>query len=282
MSINLKSKLRRMGRFDVVSNIIVFILAIGALLPLVWLVLNSIKHSPDIYKMPPDWIPKYVYWGNFQELFMNQPAFRWLFNSFFVSIMTTTLTVIFSALAAYAFSKLKFKGNKVIYYIFIASLMIPKETFIIPLFKIVVSLNWMNTYQALIVPNLAACFGVFMLKGFFDKIPDSIRESAKIEGASELTIFTRLMLPIAKPGIGALFILNFVTIWNDYLWQLLMAGSKEMSTLTVGVAGLMQDLNPNFGLKVAGASVAALPMIIIFIVFQQYFTKGITAGAVKE
>lgn len=282
MGMNLKNKIRRMGKFDFITNVIVFILAIGALLPLVWLVLNSIKHSPDIYKMPPDWIPKYVYWGNYKELFQNQPAFRWLFNSFFVSIATTALTVIFSALAAYAFSKLKFKGRKFIFYMFVGSLMIPKETFIIPLFKIVVSLNWMNTYQALIVPNLAACFGVFMLKGFFDKIPDSIRESAKIEGASEFTIFSKLMLPIAKPGIGALFILNFVTIWNDYLWQLLMAGNKEMSTLTVGVAGLMQDLNPNFGLKVAGAAVAALPMIIIFMIFQQYFTKGITAGAVKE
>lgn len=282
MGMNLKSKIRRMGKFDFIANIVVFIFAVGALLPLVWLVLNSVKHSPDIYKMPPDWIPKYVYWGNYQELFQNQPAFRWLFNSFFVSIATTALTVILSALAAYAFSKLKFKGSKFIFFMFIGSLMIPKETFIIPLFKIVVSLDWMNTYQALIVPNLAACFGVFMLKGFFDKIPDSIRESAKIDGASELTIFTKLMLPIAKPGIGALFILNFVTIWNDYLWQLLMAGNKEMSTLTVGVAGLMQDLNPNFGLKVAGAAVAALPMIIIFIVFQKYFTKGITAGAVKE
>ncbi len=282
MGMNLKNKIRRMGKFDFIANIVVFIFAVGALLPLVWLVLNSVKHSPDIYKMPPDWIPKYVYWGNYQELFQNQPAFRWLFNSFFVSIATTALTVILSALAAYAFSKLKFKGSKFIFFMFIGSLMIPKETFIIPLFKIVVSLDWMNTYQALIVPNLAACFGVFMLKGFFDKIPDSIRESAKIDGASELTIFTKLMLPIAKPGIGALFILNFVTIWNDYLWQLLMAGNKEMSTLTVGVAGLMQDLNPNFGLKVAGAAVAALPMIIIFIVFQKYFTKGITAGAVKE
>ena len=160
--------------------------------------------------------------------------------------------------------------------------MIPKETFIIPLFKIVTTFNWMNTYQAFIVPNLAACFGVFLLKGFFEQIPDSIRESAKIEGATEWQVFYRIMLPIAKPGIGALFILNFVTVWNDYLWQLLMSVNKDISTLTVGVAGLMQDLNPNFGLKVAGAAVASLPMIIIFVLFQQYFTRGISSGAVKE
>ncbi len=279
---NFKGKLKRMGTYDLVSNIIVFVLAIGALSPLLWLVTNSLKVSADIFKMPPDWIPKYIYWGNYQELFKNQPAFRWLFNSFFVSFVTTLLTVIFSSLAAYAFAKLKFKGSNILYYMFIGSLMIPKETFIIPLFKIVTAFRWIGTYQAFIVPNLATCFGVFLLKGFFEQIPDSIRESAKIEGATEWEIFLKIMLPIAKPGIGALFILNFVTVWNDYLWQLLMSVNKEISTLTVGVAGLMQDLNPNFGLKVAGAAVASLPMIIIFALFQQYFTKGISAGAVKE
>lgn len=278
----LKSKIRRMGKYDLISNIIVVIFAILAFMPLVWLVLNSLKVSADIYKMPPDWIPKYIYWGNYKELFKNQPAFRWLFNSFFVSFMTTIITVIFSSLAAYAFAKLRFKGSKFIYLMFIGSLMIPKETFIIPLFKIVTTFNWMGTYKAFIIPNLAACFGVFLLKGFFEQIPDSIRESAKIEGATEWQIFYKIMLPMAKPGIGALFILNFVTVWNDYLWQLLMSINKEISTLTVGVAGLMQDLNPNFGLKVAGAAIASLPMIVIFVLFQQYFTKGISAGAVKE
>lgn len=280
--INFKSKFKRMGTYDIVSNIIVIILAIGSLMPLFWLITNSIKYSADIFKMPPDFIPKYIYLGNFLELFKNQPALRWLFNSFFVSFMTTILTVIFSSLAAYAFAKLKFKGSNFLFYMFIGSLMIPKETFIIPLFKIVTTFNWMGTYKAFIIPNLASCFGVFLLKGFFEQIPDSIRESAKIEGANEWQIFYKIMLPMAKPGIGALFILNFVTVWNDYLWQLLMSINKEISTLTVGVAGLMQDLNPNFGLKVAGAAVASFPMIIIFILFQQYFTKGISAGAVKE
>lgn len=275
-------KIKRSGKYDFTTNIIVFILAIASILPLIWLITNSFKPSADIYKMPPDLIPKNLYLGNYTELFHNQPALRWMFNSFFVSFTTTLFTVIFSALAAYAFAKLKFKGSKIIYTMFIASLMIPKETFIIPLFKIVVALNWIDTYQALIIPNLAACFGVFMLKGFFESVPNAIRESAKIDGASEITIFFKLMLPIAKPGIGALFILNFVTIWNDYLWQLLMARSKNMNTLTVGIAGLMQDINPNLGLKVAGAAVGALPMILIFILFQRYFTKGISAGAVKE
>ncbi|THB60379.1 carbohydrate ABC transporter permease [Vagococcus silagei] len=268
--------------YDLITNIIVIILAILSLFPIYWLITNAFKTSADIYKMPPDILPKSLYLGNFKELFQNQPALKWTFNSFFVSIVTTTLSVILSSAAAYAFAKLNFKGKKVLYALFIASLMVPKETFIVPLFKTVVAFGWVDTYQSLIVPNLAMCFGVFMLKSFFESIPDSIRESAKLDGASEWYIFWKLMLPIAKPGIGALFILNFVTFWNDYLWQLLMARSKGMNTLTVGVAGLMQEINPNIGLRVAGAAVAALPMIIIFIMFQKYFTKGIAAGAVKE
>lgn len=275
-------RLARMEKMDLVVTILVTLLAICSLLPLFWLITNSLKPSTDIYKMPPDILPKTIYLDNYKELFNNQPALRWTFNSFFVSFVTTTLSVIFSASAAYAFAKLHFKGKNILFALFIGSLMIPKETFIVPLFKLVVAFDWVDTYQALIIPNLATCFGVFMLKSFFESIPNSIRESAKLDGASEWTIFWKLMLPIAKPGIGALFILNFVTFWNDYLWQLLMARSKEMNTLTVGVAGLMQEINPNMGLKVAGAAVAALPMIIIFIMFQKYFTKGIAAGAVKE
>ncbi len=275
-------KIGKMEKPDLIVNIIVTLLAILSLLPLAWLITNSLKTSADIYKMPPDILPKSLYLDNYKELFNNQPALRWTFNSFFVSFVTTGLSVIFSSAAAYAFAKLTFKGKNFLFTLFIGSLMIPKETFIVPLFKIVVAFNWVDTYQSLIIPNLATCFGVFMLKSFFESIPDSIRESAKLDGANELTIFWKLMLPIAKPGIGALFILNFVTFWNDYLWQLLMARSKEMNTLTVGVAGLMQEINPNMGLKVAGAAVAALPMIVIFILFQKYFTKGIAAGAVKE
>ncbi|EFR44898.1 carbohydrate ABC transporter permease [Streptococcus pseudoporcinus] len=275
-------KLKRMEGFDVITNIIVFILAIMFLLPLFWLLTNTFKTSSGIYQMPPDILPKQWYLGNLAELFKGQPTLRWIFNSFVVSFLTALLSVYISALAAYGFSKLQFKGKTVLFIIVIASIMIPKETFIVPLFDIIEKLHWVDTYQSMVVPNLATGFGTFMLYSYFKVIPESIRESAKLDGASEWTIFTKLMFPIVKPGIGALFILNFVTAWNDYLWQLLMARSKEMKTLTIGVASLQQDINPNIGLKVAGAAIAALPMIVIFFLFQRFFIKGATDGALKE
>lgn len=275
-------KIKRMGKYDVISNIIVTIFAIFGLVPLFWLVFNSFKSTAEIQQLPPTILPQKFYLGNYQELFLKQPTFRWIFNSFFVAITTTVLAVIFSSAAAYAFAKLKFKGRQFIYYMFIASLMIPKESFTVPLFRIVTAFNWLGTYKAFIIPNLSACFGVFLLRGFFEAIPDSIRESAKIEGASEFSVFWKVMLPIAKPGLGAFFILNFVSIWNDYLWQLLMSNRKEMNTLTVGIASLMDNMNPDYGLRVAGAALASVPLITIFILFQKYFAQGISAGAVKE
>lgn len=275
-------RLKRMGTYDLVTNIIVSALAILFLLPLFWLLTNTFKTASQIYQMPPSLLPERWYTGNLTELFNGQPAFRWIFNSFIVSMGTAGLSVVISALAAYGFSKLQFRGRTVLLLIVIASIMIPKETFIVPLFDVVENLGWIDTYQAMIVPNLATGFGTFMLYSYFKAVPESIRESAKIDGATEWTVFAKLMLPIVKPGLGALFILNFVTGWNDYLWQLLMARSKEMKTLTIGVASLQQDINPNIGLRVAGAAIAALPMVIIFFLFQRYFIKGATDGAVKE
>ncbi len=275
-------RIKKKEPVDIIANIIVIFFAILNLFPLYWLFTSSFKNSVDVLKMPPDWIPKNPTFDNYIEVFKNQPALRWTYNSIFVSLVSTILVIIVSSLAAYAFSKLKFKGKNVLYILFISSLMIPKEVMIVPLFRITENLNLANKLGGMIWPNVATAFGVFMLKGFFDTIPDSLREAAIIDGASEFDIFRKVMLPIVKPGIGALFILNFVQIWNDYLWQLVVGRDKEMKTLMVGIATLMQDLNPNFAYKMAGATVAAIPMLIIFIFFQRYFTRGISIGGVKE
>lgn len=275
-------KMKRIETIDKVSNGIIIFFALLSLFPLYWLITSSFKASAAIYKMPPDWFPSSWALDNYTALFKNQPAFRWIFNSFFVSITSTLLTVLLSSLSAYAFAKLKFRYKNVVYLFFLSSLLVPKEIFVVPLFKIMITFDWIDTYQAMIFPGLATAFGLFMLRGFFEGVPDSIRESGKLDGANELRIFFRLCLPIVKPGIGALFILSFVNVWNDYLWQLLVANDKSQLTLMVGTATLMTELNPNFGYKMAGATVAAIPMIVIFLLFQKYFARGITLGAVKE
>lgn len=276
-----KNRGKKKEKIDIIANCIVLFFAVLSLFPLYWLVTSSFKNSSDVVKMPPDWFPATFTLSNYVDVFNNQPAFTWAYNSLFVAIASTFLLIIVSSLAAYAFSKLQFKGKNIIFVIFISSLMIPKEVMIVPLFRIIQDFGMVNTLSGMIFPNVATAFGVFLLKGFFDTVPDSLREAAKIDGASEFKIFYKIMLPLAKPGIGALFILNFVQVWNDYLWQLVVGQSENSKTLMVGIATLMQDLNPNFAYKMAGATVAAIPMLLIFIFFQKYFTKGITLGADK-
>ncbi|MEK3912153.1 carbohydrate ABC transporter permease [Paenibacillus sp. FSL H7-0331] len=277
-----KNNKKKMERSDIISNIIIFLLALFNLFPLYWLFTSSLKNSSDVVKMPPDWWPSTITFSNYADVFQSQPALRWAFNSIFVSGASTVLVIIVGAMAAYAFSKLKFKGKDIIFIIFISSLMIPKEIMIVPLFRITQQFGMVNSFNGMIWPNVATAFGVFLLKGFFDATPNALREAARIDGAGEWKTFMQIMLPIVKPGIGALFILNFVQVWNDYLWQSVVGQEKNMKTLMVGTATLMQDLNPNFAYKMAGATVAAIPMLLIFILFQRYFTQGMTAGAVKE
>ena len=275
-----KSK-RKRDKVDVIANVIIVFFAILNLFPLYWLFTSSLKNSSDVIKMPPDWFPKTMTFSNYVDVFQSQPALKWTFNSIMVSLISTIAVIVFSSMAAYAFSKLKFKGKNVIYIIFISSLMIPKEVMIVPLFRIIQDFGMVNSLHGMIWPNVATAFGVFLLKGFFDSIPDSLREAARIDGAGEFYTFYKIIMPIVKPGIGALFILNFVQVWNDYLWQLVVGQDENSKTLMVGIASLMQDLNPNFAYKMAGATVAAVPMILIFIFFQKYFTKGLTIGADK-
>ena len=201
---------KKMERFDLITNVAVTFFAIINLFPLYWLFTSSLKNSSDVVKMPPDWWPTSITFSNYVDVFQSQPAVRWAFNSIVVSGLSTFLVIAVGAMAAYAFSKIQFKGKSIIFIVFISSLMIPKEIMIVPLFRIIQDFGMVNSYHGMIWPNVATAFGVFLLKGFFDATPNALREASRIDGAGEWRTFTQIMLSIIKPGIGALFILNFV------------------------------------------------------------------------
>jgi multiple sugar transport system permease protein len=275
-------KKKRISPLDLILNIVIIIFAVLNLFPLYWMISSSFKNANEVLLTPPTFFPQVPTIQNYIDIIQKTMAVRWLFNSLFVAFGTTVLIVIFSSMAAYAFSKLEFFGRDFWFFLLIGTLMIPKEILVVPMFRIVKSLNWMNSYEGLIIPGVATAVGVFMLKQFFTAIPDALREAAKIDGCSELGIFIRIILPLGKAGIGALAILQFVTVWNDYLWQLVIAQTTPMQTLLIGIASMMNEDNPNFAYKYAGAAIGAIPMILIFILFQKNFTRGITIGGVKE
>ena len=276
-----RGKIKRMTGPEFVLNGFIAFFAILNLFPLYWLISNTFKYSDEVTKMPPDWIPKHFIWDHYVSIFTTTNAPIWLVNSLLVATVSTLLVVTVSAMASYAFAKLEFPGRKILFIFFIATLMIPKESYIVPLFIFMRDLHIINTRTSMILPVVALPFGVFLLKSFFDSIPNEIRESAKIDGAGEWRIFRQIVLPMATAGMGALFILMFVRCWNDYLWQLLMAKTDTMKTLMVGIASLMEDNRPDMARKLTGSAISAIPMIIVFLGFQKYFTRGISVGAVK-
>lgn len=273
---------KKWGAFDIALNIIVLIFAVFNLLPLYWLFISSFKASSDIVKTPPQWFVLEPVFTNYKKIFQTGNAWQWMANSVLIAALTTLGVIIVSSFAAYAFAKLRFPGRNILFVVFISTLMLPKEVFIIPLFKIMTKINLYGTYTGVILPNIGLPFGVFLLKQFFEGIPDTLRESAKIDGASELRIFMSVILPISKPGIGALAILMFVQTWNDFLWQLIMASSNDLRPLQLAIAAMQASDSIDYGLRYAGACLCAVPMVIIFLIFQKYFTRGITLGAVKE
>ena len=275
-------EMKQKSKLDIVLNVFITLIAICEFFPLYWLVTSSFKKSNIITVLPPEWFPQNPILDNYRLLFNGSNTLRWIFNSVLIAAITTVLIVFVSTLASYAFAKLHFPGDKFFFMLFLFTLMLPKEIFVVPLFRTTQMMGIAGTYTGVILPNVALSFGIYLLRQFFDTIPDSLRDAAKVDGASEVYIFARIYVPLATAGISALVILMFIQTWNDFLWQLVQLTEDEMKTIQLGVATFQNESYPNYGVAMAGACIAAAPLVIIFLLFQKYFTQGITMGAVKE
>lgn len=275
-------KFKKFGLFNIVSMIFLAFLTIFFIFPFYWIATGAFKIQKVAIALPPEWFPVNPTLDNFKILL--QPlTLRWFFNSVFVAFTTTMLVLVSASLAGYALAKKKFPGSKMIFALFIAAMALPKQVILIPLLRFITQIGWMDTYKALIIPAVGWPFGVFLMKQFSHAIPTELLESADIDGAGEIKKFWHIALPIMKPGIGALAIFTFMSSWNDYFTQLVFTNSENMQTLPLGVATLAQsaEYSLNYGLLMAGALLASLPMIIMFLSFQNFFTQGVTVGAVK-
>lgn len=259
------------------------LLALASLLPLYWMVVGSFKVASNAMAVPPEFWPKAPTLQNWNKLlFGSSPSVRWFLNSLIISLGSAFFAVLTSAMAGYAFGKKIFPGRTFLFWLIIITMMLPKQISLIPLFIMMRDLKWINTYQGMIAPWVAYPFGIFLFKQYMPTIPNELIDAARIDGAGELQIFTRIILPLSKPAVGALAIFAFVAAWGDYIWQLIMVTQRPMLTLPVGVSKLVSSLlNYDLGLALAGATFAFIPMLLIFLLFQDYFVKGITMGSVK-
>lgn len=271
--------------YKVFATIFLILLAILFCFPYYWILTGSFKDQQVTLVIPPEWFPIKPTLINWKALFTNPaaPVLRWTFNSFFVSFSTMILMCVTASLAGYALAKKRFYGKKVLFALLMFSMALPKQVILIPLLQLLVQFRMIDTYYALILPAIGWPFGVFLMKQFSETLPTELLEAAKIDGAGEFKVFTTVVFPLIKPGVGALAIFTFISSWNDYFSQLLFTRTTEMKTLPLGVAGIaaVAELATNYGLLMAGAALASIPMFIIFISMQKYFTQGITMGAVK-
>ena len=291
------NKKQKITPYFVITVILLIALAIFFLFPLYWIVTGSVKEKSDIIIKAGEsvkWIPTTISWGNFTRLCKTQTelfglkmplAIRWLFNSVFISVVAMALTCFSASLAGYALAKKRFWGRGFVFSLFVCAMALPKQVILIPLLREMSLLHLIDTAWgsifAVIFPVVGWPFGVFLMKQFSEGIPGEILEAARVDGASEWRTFSTIVLPMVKPGIGALAIFTFINSWNDYFMQLVMLTSNANFTISLGIATMQAETSIDMGLLMSGAALAAIPIIIVFLVFQKYFTQGITMGAVK-
>lgn len=276
----METKTKERKPYDIFVLIVMIVLAVLFAFPLYWIITGSFKDAAAINAVNPEWFPKNPTTDNYVRLF-DKPALRWLFNAIFISVMSMVLTCLTAAMAGYALAKKRFVGQKVLFTLLICAMALPKQVVLVPLLKEMSFLGLHDNMWAVILPTVGWPFGIFLLKQFSEGIPTEMLEAVRIDGAGEIQTFTTIVLPMIKPGIGALAIFTFISTWNDYFLQLIMLNSSKVLTISLGIAKLQAEMSNDFGLIIAGAALGAIPIVAIFIMFQKYFTQGITMGAVK-
>ena len=263
-------------------------LAIVWLLPAVWVLVTSLKLTENIVRVPPEWIPWPATIEHYGEVLFSSSRTarigRAFFNSIVVSLGSVALVVLTSAMAAYPLARMRFRGRNLVFGLIVGSLMIPNAVILVPQYVLVQRLGWLSTYQGLIVPEAAMtfAFGVFLLRQFFLTIPSELEDAARIDGADPWQIFTRIVLPLSQPVLGALAIFAFRSAWNDFLWPLIAVNKPDMFPLPVALALLRGAYAAeSYGPIMAGAVLSALPLLIVFLVANRRIVEGVRVSALK-
>lgn len=259
--------------------LLAFILAAFTIFPLVWMVTSSFKGAGEVTS--PSLIPAEPTWDNFVYVFTQVPFLRYLANSFFVSVTVTLVALWFHSMAAYALARLRFPGRDALFVAVFATLLITVPAIIVPLFLIVRQLGMIDSYAGLIIPPLFNAFGIFLLRQFYVSIPRDLEEAAIVDGASYWRIYWNIILPLSKPVLAALAVIFFLANWNSFLWPLTITANENLTVVQVGIASFAQENETNYNYILAGATVAAIPTLILFFVFQRQIIESVKTAGLK-
>jgi multiple sugar transport system permease protein len=276
------SRLHR-DRVSPAIYIVAIALSITFLFPLFWMATTSLKTMEQAYAFPPKWIPRPVMWENYVRLFTELPFLRFTLNSVLIAVLNTIGVTFSSALCAFGFARLRGPGRGLLFVILLSTIMLPYQVILVPTFILFKKLNWIDTILPLVVPAYfgGGAFNIFLLRQFFMTIPFELDEAAIIDGAGWFAIFWRILLPLSKPALATVAVLNFVSVWTDFFGPLIYLNSLEKMTLAVGLAFLRGQHYSLLTLMMAGSMYATIPMLVIFFVAQRYFVEGIVLTGLK-
>lgn len=255
--------------------------ALIMIIPFLWMLSTSIKDQGATMTLPPQFIPETITFTNYAQVAESFSIWKFLFNSFFVAVTSTLGQLLLCSMAAYAFSRLHFKGRDTLFLIYLATLMVPMQVTMTPQFILMKYLGWLDTYQGLILPGLFNAFGTFLLRQFFLGIPKSLEEAAFIDGASHFRVFFQIILPLSKPALATLAIFSFMQSWNNFLWPLIIVSNQDLMTLPLGLSILQGRWATDWNLLMAGVVISVIPILAVYLFAQKYFIKGITLSGIK-
>ena len=285
-ALNRRNKLAGKAAVNLFFYLLLILVGLTFLLPFLWMLSASLKSVAEIFSFPPRWFPRVRRWSNYTDIFSVMPFGRFVFNSFKVSLLSTIGVVLSSALAAFAFARLRFPGRNLIFALLLSTLMVPGEVTLIPIFFIMRTLGVINTHIPLYLPDFFGNpFGTFLLRQFFLTVPKELEDAAEMDGAGPFKIFGRIFLPLAKPALVTLAVLTFMWRWEELIRPVIYLGSREKMTLTVGLTGYFAEFGGGeifrWDLLMAGSVVSIIPILVLFMVGQRFFIQGITMTGIK-
>ncbi len=257
------------------------LLAFFILIPFFWMISTSLKSYGALMSIPIRWIPETISFKSYAKVFVIFPFARAIFNSAFVSVLSTVITILSASMAAYVFAKIRFKGRERLFLVVLATMMIPSQVTVIPIFLVLKKLGLINTFTGLIAPTIFNAFAIFMLRQHMKDIPDDFIDAAVIDGASYFRIFRSVILPLSMPIITILGVITFMGAWNDYFWPLVILYDKAKMTLSLALSQLNGQHTDMYNILMAGSLLSMIPIIVIYIFAQKYFMSGLQLGGIK-
>lgn len=264
--------------------VIYVLLAFGALIilfPLTWAATSALKPNDQIFTIPMEWIPRSLEWMNFVRPFQEKPFAQYFANSIFAALASVLLTIVVASLAGFSLAKYQYFGKSVVFIAILSTLMLPVQVILVPLYLVVRDLGWLDSYQGLIIPQAVNAFSIFLMRQHIMSIPDDYIEAARLDGASELGILWRVILPMSRPSLAAVTIFSFLASWDSYVWPLVVVTKEQFRTLPLGLSLFFSEYSSDYGQALAAAILIMLPLLIIFILLQRQFVEGLTRSGLK-